>query len=114
MPSFRLFAPLMIVAALAAPAATQGRRAPVKWNNPEGRRIPGVEHHAFRSPSMDLEVGYNVYTPTSYSRGADRYPVIYFLHGAGGTENSDAGGFSGLIGRLIAERKIPPVICVFP
>jgi endo-1,4-beta-xylanase len=40
--------------------------------------------------------------------------VVYFLHGAGGTETSDAGGFSGLLAKEIEARRIPPVICVFP
>lgn len=114
MPWPRFVTPLLLLAALAAPTAAQNQRGQVKWNNPDGRRIPGVEHQAFRSPSMDVEVGYNVYTPPSYVRGSNRYPVIYFLHGAGGSESSDAGGFSGLISKLVAERKIPAAICVFP
>jgi len=105
---------LIAVASLASAAFAQGQPEGVRWNQPSQRRIPGCEHHAFRSPSMDVEVGYNVYTPPGYVRGADRYPVIYFLHGAGGSENSDAGAFSGLLGRMITDRKIPPVICVFP
>jgi enterochelin esterase-like enzyme len=73
-----------------------------------------VEHHSFKSPSMGQEVGYNVYLPPGYAEGKNRYPVIYFLHGAGGNENSDAGGFSGLTAKLAAQKKIVPAICVFP
>lgn len=52
-------------------------------------------------------MGYNVYLPPRYADGTQqRYPVIYFLHGAGGNENSDAGGFSGLIQELI-RRSTP-------
>jgi endo-1,4-beta-xylanase len=39
--------------------------------------------------------------------------VIYFLHGAGGNENSDVGGFSGLVAKNIKDGTIPPFICVF-
>jgi endo-1,4-beta-xylanase len=86
----------------------------VVWNNPDGPAAPGVEHHSFMSPSMDVEVGYNVYLPDGYEEGDARYPVIYFLHGAGGNENSDAGGFSERVQRLEEAGDIPPAICVFP
>ncbi|HVK04934.1 MAG TPA: alpha/beta hydrolase-fold protein, partial [Armatimonadaceae bacterium] len=99
----------------AYPAAPQqGQRREVRWNNPDGPAIPGVEHGVLRSPSMDREVGYNVYLPPGYKDGKDRYPVVYFLHGAGGNENSDAGGFSALVRKQIEAKAIPPVICVFP
>lgn len=95
-------------------ASAQQPRREVKWNHPEGTKIPGIEHSSFHSPSMDTEMGYNVTLPEEYAKTTKRYPVIYFLHGAGGDENSDAGGFSGLIGKMVADKKIPPVICVFP
>jgi endo-1,4-beta-xylanase len=111
----RKHAVLGAVLALAAAASlAQGERREVKWNNPDGPAVPGVEHHSFKSPSMGLEVGYNVYLPPGYGEGKNRYPVIYFLHGAGGNENSDAGGFSGLAARMAAQKKIAPAICVFP
>jgi enterochelin esterase-like enzyme len=96
-----------------APAQEQKKRE-VKWNNPDGPKIPGVEHGSFHSASMDVEVGYNVYLPPGYARSDARYAVIYFLHGAGGNENSDAGGFAGLLVKLIEAKQIQPVICVFP
>lgn len=60
-------------------------------------------------------MGYNVFLPSNYAENKDRrYPVVYFLHGAGGTETADAGGFSGLLAKEIKGGRIPPVICVFP
>lgn len=96
-----------------SPQASRPRRE-VVWNNPDRPPIPNVEHGVLRSRSMSREVGYNVYLPPGYSEGKQRYPVVYFLHGAGGTENSDAGGFSGLLQKEVDARRIPPVICVFP
>jgi len=90
----------------------QGRE--VTWNSPPTSPIPGVEHSVLHSPSMDRDVGYNVYLPSDYAEGKRRYPVVYFLHGAGGTESSDAGGFSGLIRKEVEAKHIPSVICVFP
>jgi len=106
------FAVLFCVIGIAAMAQTPRRE--IKWNNPDGPKIPNVEHSSFHSASMDTEVGFSIYLPDGYARGRTRYPVIYFLHGAGGDENSDAGGFSGLIAKRIAEKKSSPVICVFP
>lgn len=95
-----------------AKAQTQPRT--IKWNNPDRPKIDNVEHKSFKSKSMDQEIGYNVFTPTDYQKGTGRFPVIYFLHGAGGNENSDAAGFSSRVNQAINEKKIPPVICVFP
>jgi enterochelin esterase-like enzyme len=86
----------------------------VKWNSPPASPIPGVEHGVLHSPSMDLDVGYNVYLPPGYAESTRKYPVVYFLHGAGGTESSDAGGFSGLVRKEMDAKRIPPVVCVFP
>jgi endo-1,4-beta-xylanase len=86
----------------------------VKWNNPDGVKVAGLEHHSLTSPSMGQGMGFNVWVPPAYAAGNGRFPVIYFLHGAGGNENSDAGGFAGLVRRAIEEKKIPPVLCVFP
>jgi enterochelin esterase-like enzyme len=111
---------VLILAGLAAHAAETQKetqketRKAAKWNNPDGPKLPGVEHGSFRSPSMNVEVGYNVALPAGYAQGNNRYPVVYFLHGAGGNENSDVGGFSRLAARMAAEKKVPPVICVFP
>jgi S-formylglutathione hydrolase FrmB len=102
---------LCLTVALAGSLPAAGQRE-IKWNNPDGPALPGVEHGSFRSAAMGVEVGYNVYTPPG--AGNERLPVIYFLHGAGGTENSDAGAFSGLVGKLIDRKEIAPAICVFP
>jgi enterochelin esterase-like enzyme len=111
----QLFLLLFGVGALSAEAQTPPRQAnEVKWNSPPTSPIPGVEHNVLHSPSMDRDVGYNVYLPPDYAEGKRRYPVVYFLHGAGGTESSDAGGFSGLIRKEVEAKHIPSVICVFP
>lgn len=98
-----------------------GEQRPVNWNHADGPKIAGVEHGVLHSASMDIDVGYCVSLPEGYAAGGGaggageaRYPVIYFLHGAGGSEVSDAGGFSGLVGKMIKEKKIAPAICVFP
>lgn len=106
------------VCAVPALSATQDPPRPrreVKWNDPPATPIPGVEHKVLKSTSMARDMGYNVFLPPGYAENKEkRYPVVYFLHGATGTETSDAGGFSGLLAREIEAKRISPVICVFP
>jgi endo-1,4-beta-xylanase len=84
------------------------------WNNADGNVRPGITHHVLESAAMEREVGYNVYLPPGYETGELRYPVLYFLHGMGGNENSDGPGFCGYVSKLIESGEVPPVICVFP
>jgi enterochelin esterase family protein len=105
---------LLSLAVLSNAGGVEAQPRPVVWNNPDGPKVPGAQHGVLYSKAMDLDVGYNVWLPPSYADSRDRYPVIYFLHGAGGNENSDVGGFSGLVLKAIQARQIPPVICVFP
>ncbi len=111
--------PLLFIATSFAASAADSSEPPIVWNNPAPAPTPGLDlqHRSFASPSIGEEVGYNVYLPPGYAdatRGDTRYPVLYFLHGATGNENSDAAGVAGLVSRLIRENKIPPVLCVFP
>lgn len=93
----------------------QPSRREVQWVNPAIPEMQGLVHHVLHSASLGHEVGYVVYTPEGYSEKAKkRYPVIYFLHGAGGNESSDAAGFSSWAIRAMESGVIPPVICVFP
>lgn len=105
---------LVIAISVVSAAAGSGQRRQVSWNNPDGAKAPGVIHSSFHSDAIRTEVGYCVALPEGYSAGNRRYPVVYFLHGAGGDENSDAGGFSALLAGLAGQKKIPPTICVFP
>jgi enterochelin esterase-like enzyme len=82
------------------------------WNNPPKSTPSGVEHKTFTSASMKVEVGYNIYLPSEYAANADkRYPVLYYLHGRGGTESSHLGAFSQL-DAAIKDGKVPPMIYV--
>ncbi len=57
-----------------------------------------------------------VYTPPGYSTDK-KYPVLYLLHGIGGNEAREwqRGGVANVImDNLIADKKITPMIVVFP
>jgi len=86
--------------------------APENWNNAPKNPPAGVEHKTFTSASMKTEVGYNIYLPPDYAaNAARRYPVIYYLHGRGGTESSNLAAF-GLLDGAIKAGKVPPLIYV--
>ena len=57
-----------------------------------------------------------VYTPPGYSKDK-KYPVLYLLHGIGGNENREwtgQGVANVILDNLIADKKIEPMIVVFP
>ena len=86
--------------------------APENWNNAPKNPPAGVEHKTFLSASMKTEVGYTIYLPPDYAaNAAQRYPVIYYLHGRGGTESSNLAAF-GLLDGAIKAGKVPPLIYV--
>jgi endo-1,4-beta-xylanase len=88
--------------------------APEAWSNPPDAPVPHVTHRTFHSASLGAAVGYNVYLPPGYEQGTRRYPVLYYLHGAGGNES---GGPRTLIPKLLQAHHagmLPPFIVVFP
>ena len=59
---------------------------PFRWVNslPKTGLPDGVKHGTFKSPSMEVDVGYCIYLPPSYEEKQNaerRYPVVYYLHG---------------------------------
>lgn len=91
------------------------RRRQVTWLNADIPQMPGLTHKVLASKSLGHDVGYVVWTPAQFdANGTIRYPVIYFLHGAGGSEKSDSAGFSSQVAQAIQAGRFPPSICVFP
>lgn len=104
----------MVGTLLPAPFGAQAQVAPEAWSNPPAAAVPNVQHRTFRSPSVGEDVGYNVYLPPGYESGSRRYPVLYYLHGAGGNED---GGPRTLVPKLReahAAGTLPPFLVVFP
>jgi enterochelin esterase family protein len=58
----------------------------------------------------------NVYTPPGYEKSTTRYPVLYLLHGYGGSEDEwlDGGRATQILDNLIAQGKAKPMIVVMP
>jgi enterochelin esterase family protein len=57
-----------------------------------------------------------VYTPPGYMSGAERYPVLYLVHGAGDSYDSwtSVGRANAILDNLIAAGKAKPMIVVMP
>jgi enterochelin esterase-like enzyme len=55
-----------------------------------------------------------VYTPAGYDKSAEKYPVLYLLHGAGGDEDAwnNMGRASVIMDNLIAAKKAKPMLVV--
>ena len=87
----------------------------VKWVNPDIQTMDGLSHRILKSNALERDVGYVVWTPAGYVQNTEkRYPVLYFLHGLGGNETSDAASFAGIVASAIKDGLLPPLICVFP
>ena len=119
----RSFFTLAAVSPFAAPLGAQTAVDPVLernlqtlWvNQPKPGQLPnGVSHRTYRSKALGKEVGYCIYLPPSYVRSpGKRYPVIYNLHGAGGSELH---GFeeAALLEKGIQSGKLPEMILAMP
>lgn len=110
----RLLPLLLSLACLSSLRAQEPKEKAVVWNNPVTFTEPGLTHHSYASTAMGTEIGYSVWLPPGYEGSGVRYPVVYFLHGSGGTESADAPAFSHMIAERVAAKQIPPVIAVFP
>lgn len=70
----------------------------------------------FNSKALGHEWKYEVYLPSGYETSRLRYPVLYLLHGNGGSGHDwvDKGNVQSIADRLIASGEIPPAVIVMP
>jgi enterochelin esterase-like enzyme len=82
------------------------------------RQVPhgAIEQRWYTSRSLASERRVFVYTPPNYGRSADRYPVLYLLHGGGMDETlwTESGRANLILDNLIADGKLKPLIVVMP
>lgn len=95
-----------------APVGQRPRDQKPSWLMPpvEG---PNLHYKTFDSKAAGEKVSYLLYLPPDYETAKDqRYPVVYWLHGIGGSQQ----GVPGMAERLtkaITEEKTPPMIVVY-
>jgi enterochelin esterase family protein len=70
----------------------------------------------YRSTALGKDRRLHVYTPPGYEAGAEKYPVLYLLHGAGDSDDSwtSVGRANFILDNLIAAKKAKPMIIVMP
>lgn len=105
----------LVLGACSKPAPTQSSepREPI-WVNKPLRNLANAEHFALTSRAMGLDVGITVVVPKGYHQSEGRYPVIYYLHGRGGSEVSDVKAFTGFLQPILKQYKLPEPLLVFP
>ena len=90
--------------------------APAGFDQPREDGSHGkVGEVSYDSKSVGVKRKMVVYTPPNYDP-AKRYPVLYLLHGIGGTEWEwlGAGVANVILDNLIADGKVAPMIAVMP
>lgn len=75
-----------------------------------------VLRESFKSATLGRDYAYTVYLPDAYRTGTQRFPVLYLLHGAGGSEDDwlRLGGVRETLDALIARGRIRPLVVVMP
>jgi len=93
----------------------------VKGDKPSPWSIQSVPHgnihiNTYVSKTMNATRYIYVYTPPGYETSTARYPALYLMHGAGGSESSwvTAGRANLILDNLIAEGRAKPMIIVMP
>ena len=67
------------------------------------------------SPANNRNTSFQIYLPPNYaSNVATRFPVVYSLHGIGGTSSQRATTAAPTLDSLINSNQAPPMIWVFP
>ena len=71
-----------------------------------------VEYGSFYSESLDENRNYTIYLPEGYYQNDEEYPVVYFLHGFGGTNNS-YNAFHSSLNSMMSDDTIINMIVVY-
>jgi acetyl esterase/lipase len=74
----------------------------------------GISSQRFTGPITQKTIRYNIHLPDGYNSGDKRYPVIYHLHGLGGSERSGNQAVVRGLEQAVSSGVIEPMIIVFP
>lgn len=102
---------LIVVTLLVSSSA---RAQPTEWvrDVDSASEALGLKQHTFESRVVGGPVGYLLYLPPGYAENsAERYPVMYWLHGLGGSPAS-AGRLAKRMPAAIESGASPPFIIV--
>lgn len=112
------YAPLFAQDAAKRQTKKKSRPASIRWVNAPDERTrpmpPRAQHLTYPSKIAGEDIGYCIYLPEEYATSPEKsFPVIYNLHGNGGTE------YTGLLDIEVLDEGIrsgrwPAVIMVLP
>jgi endo-1,4-beta-xylanase len=103
---------LLCAALLSCGAALLTGQPEVSWLDPDRTEPPGTHYRTFASRLAGGEVSYLVYLPPDYeTAAAHRYPVVYWLHGLGGSQRGGA-RFTTQLDGAIRNGRAPAMIAV--
>jgi enterochelin esterase-like enzyme len=81
--------------------------------DPDTSAPPGTQYRTFHSEIIDGAVSYLLYLPPGYGETvAERYPVVYWLHGLNGTQRDGATCFVPHLDSAIRAGVAPAMIAV--
>lgn len=84
-----------------------------RWLDNQRQAPSGTRLCTFTSKTVGQEVSYILYLPPGYeSSGEQRYPVLYWLHGRGGTQFTGADFVVPYLDAAIASGEAPPMIAI--
>jgi endo-1,4-beta-xylanase len=112
-----LFPALLALTAFGQAPATKkpsiDQYGPNNWVDPDRSDLAGAHFRTFRSQTLNADVSYLIYLPPGYEQQTSmRYPVLYFLHGSGGTSRGGAAQ-NGRLDAAIRAGKVAPMIAVY-
>jgi endo-1,4-beta-xylanase len=84
----------------------------VAWVDPDDFEIAGTRYKTFPSMTAGSDVSYLIYLPPSYvAEPTRRFPVVYWLHRADGSQRTGA-PFVALVDRAIRAGSLKPLMIV--
>jgi endo-1,4-beta-xylanase len=96
----------------ARPARSRARDRTPSWLM-DPVQGPNLHYKTFDSQAAGTKVSYLLYLPPGYDEAAGRrYPVVYWLHGIGGSQQG-VPDMARRMNQAIKDGKMPPVIFVF-
>jgi acetyl esterase/lipase len=79
----------------------------------EKLEAPNLHWKTFQSPTINQDVSYLIYLPPGYDKDSTkRFPVMYWLHGRGGSQQG-VPALTQRLTRAIEAGQTPPMIVVF-
>ena len=76
---------------------------------------PDLQTLEFTSQALGRTMPYSIYLPPGYATSTKRYPVLYMLHGMGGSNQEwSSYGLVDKADKMIRSGDVPPMVIVLP